>query len=127
LSKFNFDKYIRRSCNFGRKYRRSYNFDKHCRRSCNFGKNVAEVITSTKSVTSARHIYRCNDFMAIPTVLLYFKIKTHSGRTLCTHSQSVDALCHRKYLYQYIDMKDYLSKSQVIINFLPFSLYLLLQ
>ena len=57
LSKLNFDKLYCRSYNFGKDNRRSYNFDNIVRRSCNFGKNFVEVITSAKSVTSARHIY----------------------------------------------------------------------
>jgi len=57
LSKLNFDNIVRRSYNFGKNNRLSYNFDNIVRRSCNFGKNFVEVITSAKSVTSARHIY----------------------------------------------------------------------
>jgi hypothetical protein len=57
LSKLNFDKIYCRSYNFGKNNRRSYNLDNIVRRSCNFGKNVAEVITSANSVTSARHTY----------------------------------------------------------------------
>ena len=57
LSKLNFDKLYCRSYNFGKDNRRSYNFDNIVYRSCNFGKNFVEVITSAKSVTSARHIY----------------------------------------------------------------------
>ena len=57
LSKLNFDKLYCRSYNFGKDNRRSYNFDNIVCRSCNFGKNFVEVITSAKSVTSARHIH----------------------------------------------------------------------
>ena len=57
LSKLNFDDYLCRSYNFGNITYRSCNFDNVVCRSCNFGKNFVEVITSAKSVTSARHIH----------------------------------------------------------------------